>query len=102
MHNLIAPSSALIPHVPTLPLDDRFITSLTSPPLQVLFGMLRNRSPAAQNMCCLVELPTASKPFVSLMPGGLAQTLHVGIVELLSYDQNICSIRLADTTKGDV
>ena len=52
--------------------------------------MLRNRSPAAQNMCCLVELPTATKPFVSLMPGVLAQTLHVGIVELLSYDQHIC------------
>ena len=84
VHNPTAPSPALIPHVPILPLDDRFITSLTSPLLQVLFGMVRNRSPAAQAMCCLVDLPTASKPFVSLMPGGLAQTRHVGIVEFLS------------------
>ena len=89
VHNPTAPSPALIPHVPTFLLDDRFITSLTSPPLQVLFGMARSRSPVAKTMCCLVDLPTAtaSKPFVSLMPGRLAQTLHVVIVEFLSYDQ---------------
>jgi hypothetical protein len=85
--------SLLIPHVPTLTLDHRFITtSLTSPPLQALFGMVRNRSPAARPDPKSRASHASTHLFLHNQPRAID---HRGPQPLLS------SIRLPDITRND-